>query len=305
MKRDITSLLDLTKEEIVFLIDKAIKLKKESKKRQTLSPLQGKILALVFEKPSTRTRVSFEVAMYQLGGQVVFLTKDVTQMSRQEPTKDTARVLSRYVDAIAMRTFSQELINETAKWASIPVINALSNKYHPCQVLSDLTTVKEFKGQLEGLKIAWVGDGNNVAQSWINAATKLNLRLHMACPPGYEPDADVLERAKENPNFTLTHDPIEAVKEADVINTDVWVSMGEETRGKKKEVFKPYQLNLELLSHAKSDAIVMHCLPAHRGEEITDEVIEGPQSVVWAQAENKLHLHKAVLEWLVGSEPKK
>jgi len=300
MKRDITSLLDLSKEEMLYLIERAITLKnafalREGKREE---PLKDKTLALIFEKPSTRTRVSFEVAMYQLGGQVVFLTKDVTQMSRAEPTKDTARVLSRYVDIIAMRTFSQELIEETAKWASVPVINALSNKYHPCQVLSDLMTVKEFKGKIEGLKIAWVGDGNNVAQSWINAATRLDFTLQMACPKGHEPDPDVLKLAEKRNNIILTHDPVEAVKEADVVNTDVWVSMGEETKGKEKEVFKPYQLNLELLSHAKPDAIVMHCLPAHRGEEITDEVIEGPQSVVFEQAENKLHLHKAVLEWL-------
>jgi ornithine carbamoyltransferase len=298
MKRDITSLLDLSKEEMLYLIERAITLKNALREEKRKEPLKGKTLALIFEKPSTRTRVSFEVAMYQLGGQVVFLTKDVTQMSRAEPTKDTARVLSRYVDIIAMRTFSQELIEETAKWASVPVINALSNKYHPCQVLSDLMTVKEFKGKIEGLKIAWVGDGNNVAQSWINAATRLDFTLHMACPKGHEPDPDVLKLAEKRNNIILTHDPVEAVKEADVVNTDVWVSMGEETKGKEKEVFKPYQLNLELLSHAKPDAIVMHCLPAHRGEEITDEVIEGPQSVVFEQAENKLHLHKAVLEWL-------
>ncbi len=301
MKRDITSLLDLSKEEMIYLIDRAITLKNALREGKISEPLKGKTLALIFEKPSTRTRVSFEVAMYHLGGQVVFLTKDVTQMSRAEPVKDTARVLSRYVDIIAMRTFSQELIEEMAKWASVPVINALSNKYHPCQVLSDLMTAKEFKGKIEELKIAWVGDGNNVAQSWINAASRLDFILHIACPKGHEPDPDVLRLAEEKDNIILTHDPVEAVKDADIVNTDVWVSMGEETQRKEKEVFRAYQLNLELLSHAKSDAIVMHCLPAHRGEEITDEVIEGPQSVVFEQAENKLHLHKAILEWLVLS----
>ncbi|MDL1970644.1 MAG: ornithine carbamoyltransferase [Candidatus Desulfofervidaceae bacterium] len=299
MKKNILTILDLTTEEILALLERAIILKKEWKEGKKEMPLTGKTLALIFEKPSTRTRVSFEVAMYQLGGQVVFLTKDVTQIARQEPPKDTARVLSRYVDVMAMRTYSQELIEETAHWASIPVINALSNKFHPCQILSDLMTVKECKGQIEGLKIAWVGDGNNVAHSWINAAIRLNFTLHLACPPGYEPDSDVLEKTKGKSNIVLTTDPIEAVKGADVINTDVWVSMGDEGKQKEKEVFLPYQLNLELLRHAKPDAIVMHCLPAHRGEEITEEVIEGPQSVVFQQAENKLHLHKALLEWVL------
>jgi len=302
MKKDIVTILDLTTEEILYLLERAIILKKEWKEGEKRMPLIGKTLALIFEKPSTRTRVSFEVAMYQLGGQVIFLTKDVTQMARQEPTKDTARVLSRYVDVMAMRTYSQELVEEMAHWANVPVINALSNKFHPCQILSDLMTVKECKGQIEGLKIAWVGDGNNVAQSWINAAIKLNFTLHLACPPGYEPDSDVWERAKDQNNIVLTSNPVEAVQDADVINTDVWISMGEESSQKEKEKFLPYQLNLELLRYAKPDAIVMHCLPAHRGEEITEEVLEGPQSVVFQQAENKLHLHKAVLEWLVTGD---
>jgi len=296
MKRDLLTILDLSSDEIVKLIERAIVLKERWKKGEKNTFLNRKILALIFEKPSTRTRVSFEVAMYQMGGQVIFLTKDVTQMSREEPTKDTARVLSRYVDAIAMRTYSQKLIEEMAKWASIPVINALSDKYHPCQVLSDLMTVKEYKGTIENLKIAWVGDGNNVAHSWINAAIRLDFTLYLACPKGHEPDADVLAKANKK-NVVLTHDPISAVKDADVINTDVWVSMGE--KEKKKSDFFPYQLNINLLKHAKPDAIVMHCLPAHREEEITEEVLEGPQSVVFDQAENKLHLHKAVLEWLL------
>ncbi|MDL1957497.1 MAG: ornithine carbamoyltransferase [Candidatus Desulfofervidus auxilii] len=296
MKRDLLTILDLSSDEIVKLIERAIVLKERWKKGEKNTFLNRKTLALIFEKPSTRTRVSFEVAMYQMGGQVIFLTKDVTQMSREEPTKDTARVLSRYVDAIAMRTYSQKLIEEMAKWASIPVINALSDKYHPCQVLSDLMTVKEYKGTIENLKIAWLGDGNNVAHSWINAAIRLDFTLYLACPKGHEPDADVLAKANKK-NVVLTHDPISAVKDADVINTDVWVSMGE--KEKEKSEFFPYQLNINLLKHAKPDAIVMHCLPAHREEEITEEVLEGPQSVVFDQAENKLHLHKAVLEWLL------
>jgi len=299
VKKDLITILDLSSEEILSLIDRAIVLKKNYKAGIKYIPLVGKTLALIFEKPSTRTRVSFEVAMYQLGGQVVFLTKDVTQMSREEPIKDTARVLSRYVNAVAMRTYSQNLIEETARWSNIPIINALSDKYHPCQVLSDLMTVQEYKGDLERLKIVWIGDGNNVCHSWINAAIRLDFTLYLACPKGYEPALDVLENAKKRKNIIFTYDPIEAVKGADVINTDVWVSMGQEREQKTKECFFPYQVNSKLLSYAKPEAIVMHCLPAHRGEEITEEVIEGSQSVVFDQTENKLHLHKALLEKLL------
>ena len=294
MKRDLVTILDLGRDEILGLIERAISLKNEQSRH---APLAFKTLALIFEKPSTRTRVSFEVAMYQLGGNVIFLTKDVTQMSRKEPTRDTARVLSRYVDGIVMRTYSHSLIEEMARFSSVPVINGLSEKYHPCQVLSDLMTIKEYKGEIEGLKVAWIGDGNNVANSWINAAIRLDFTLHLACPNGYGPKGDVLERAKERRNIILTNDPISAIRDAHVVNTDVWVSMGqEEEASKKRQAFSSYQLNEELLSYARDDVIVMHCLPAHRGEEITDEVIEGPHSVVFEQAENKLHLHKAVLE---------
>ena len=294
MKRDLVTILDLGRDEILGLIERAISLKNEQSRH---APLAFKTLALIFEKPSTRTRVSFEVAMYQLGGNVIFLTKDVTQMSRKEPTRDTARVLSRYVDGIVMRTYSHSLIEEMARFSSVPVINGLSEKYHPCQVLSDLMTIKEYKGEIEGLKVAWIGDGNNVANSWINAAIRLDFTLHLACPNGYGPKGDVLERAKKRKNIILTNDPISAIRDAHVVNTDVWVSMGqEEEASKKRQAFSSYQLNEELLSYARDDVIVMHCLPAHRGEEITDEVIEGPHSVVFEQAENKLHLHKAVLE---------
>jgi len=294
MKRDLVTILDLGRDEILELIERAISLKNEQSRH---APLAFKTLALIFEKPSTRTRVSFEVAMYQLGGNVIFLTKDVTQMSRKEPTRDTARVLSRYVDGIVMRTYSHSLIEEMARFSSVPVINGLSEKYHPCQVLSDLMTIKEYKGEIEGLKVAWIGDGNNVANSWINAAIRLDFTLHLACPNGYGPKGDVLERAKERRNIILTNDPISAIRDAHVVNTDVWVSMGQEKEAsKKRQAFSSYQLNEELLSYARDDVIVMHCLPAHRGEEITDGVIEGPHSVVFEQAENKLHLHKAVLE---------
>lgn len=295
MKKDLITVLDLSRNEILGLIERAISLKREKDSHH--APLAFKTLALIFEKPSTRTRVSFEAAMYQLGGNVIFLTKDVTQMSRQEPTKDTARVLSRYVDGIVMRTYSHSLIEEMARFSNVPIINGLSEKYHPCQVLSDLMTVKEYKGKIEGLKVAWIGDGNNVANSWINAAIRLDFTLHLACPDGYEPQGDVLEIAKGRENIILTNDPISAIKDAHVVNTDVWVSMGqEEGAQERKQVFSAYQVNAALLRHARDDVIVMHCLPAHREEEITDEVIEGPHSVVFEQAENKLHLHKAVLE---------
>lgn len=295
MKKDLITTLDLSRDEILELIERAIFLKR--KKDSHYTPLTSKTLALIFEKPSTRTRVSFEAAMYQLGGNVIFLTKDVTQISRQEPIKDTARVLSCYVDGIVMRTYSHSLIEEMARFSSVPIINGLSEKYHPCQVLSDLMTIKEYKGKIEGLKIAWIGDGNNMANSWINAAIRLNFTLHLACPNGYEPQGDVLEIAKGRKNIILTNDPISAIKDAHVVNTDVWVSMGQEKEAqKKKQVFSAYQVNAELLRHARDDVIVMHCLPAHREEEITDEVIEGPHSVVFKQAENKLHMHKAILE---------
>lgn len=300
MEKDLITILDLGRDEILGLIEKAISLKREKDSHH--APLAFKTLALIFEKPSTRTRISFEVAMYQLGGNVIFLTKDVTQMSRQEPTKDTARVLSRYVDGIVMRTYSHSLIEEMAHFSSVPVINGLSEKYHPCQVLSDLMTVKEYKEEVEGLKIAWIGDGNNVANSWINAAVRLDFTLHLACPSGYGPKGDVLERAKRRKNIILTNDPISAIKDAHVVNTDVWVSMGQEKEAqKKRQIFSPYQINEALLRHARDDVIIMHCLPAHREEEITDEVIEGPNSVVFEQAENKLHLHKAVLEAFLTS----
>ncbi len=260
--------------------------------------LTGYTLGLLFEKASTRTRVSFESAMYRLGGQTLFLSSRDTQLSRGEPVKDTARVLSRYLDGLAIRTYSQEMVEEMARWGDIPVINALTDKYHPCQVLSDLMTVKEKKGKLDGLRIAWVGDGNNMANSWINAARVLGFRLTLACPSGYAPDDDVLSGAGEN--IRVTADPREAVSGADVINTDVWASMGQEGEHEKRlRVFQDYQVNKSLVKLANPGAIVMHCLPAHRGEEIADEVLEGPQSVVFDQAENKMHLHQAMLEWLM------
>ena len=264
--------------------------------------LTGCTLGLLFEKASTRTRVSFESAMYRLGGQTLFLSSRDTQLSRGEPVKDTARVLARYLDGLAIRTYSQGLVEEMAEWADIPVINALSDKYHPCQVLSDLMTVKEKKGKLDGLRIAWVGDGNNMANSWINAARTLGFQLALACPSGYGPDGDVLSGAGEN--IRVTADPREAVSGADVINTDVWASMGQEGQQEERvRIFKDFQVNEGLVKLGSPGAIVMHCLPAHRGEEITDEVADSERSLLFPQAHNRLHAQKALLAHLLGGIP--
>jgi ornithine carbamoyltransferase len=307
MTKHLLTLADLDKEEIEFFFKRALALKKKPKKGIAEQPLVGKSLGLLFEKPSTRTRVSFETAMVQLGGSPLFISTKDTQMSRAEPIKDTARVLSRYLDALAIRTFSQDIICEFAEFSTIPVINALSNSYHPCQVLSDLLTIIECKGTYQNLKIAWIGDGNNMAQSWINAAAVLGFELHLACPEGYFPDEQILAKASQKPDarITIGTDPLAAVKDADVVNTDVWASMGQEAEQQiRKGIFAPYQLNTTLLQNAADDFIVLHCLPAHREEEITEEIMEGPHSVVWDQSENKLHMHKAILEILItGSFP--
>lgn len=296
MKKDLLSISDLKKEEIKALIERAIEIK--SKGRNVNRSLEGYTLGLIFEKASTRTRVSFEVAMFRLGGQTLFLNRADTQLSRDENIHDTAKVLSRYLDAVAIRTYSQKLIEDMAKFADIPVINALSDLYHPCQVLSDLMTVKEKKGTLEDIRIAWVGDGNNVANSWVHAASILGFELVLACPQGYKPLPEVLTGSGDN--IRIVDNPHEAVKGASVINTDVWVSMGQEKeRAKRIADFKGYQLDASLIQAAEKNAIVMHCLPAHRGEEISSEVIDGPNSIVFDQAENKLHLHQALLEKLI------
>ena len=299
MKKDLLTILDLTRDEILDLIDSALKIKRVGKSRER--PFQGYTLGLIFNKASTRTRVSFETAMFRLGGQTLFLSERDSQMSRNEPVRDTARVLARYIDILAVRTFSQELVEEMADWAEIPVINALTDQYHPCQVLSDLMTVKEKRKTLADLKVAWIGDGNNVANSWINAARVLGFDLVLACPPGYRPKADVMEGLGEN--VKLIKDPTEAVLGADVINTDVWASMGKDAeKGQRLLDFKGFQLTSQIVELGKPDVLVMHCLPAHRGEEISDEVLEGPHSVVFDQAENKMHLHQALLEKLLKAE---
>ena len=258
----------------------------------------GYTLGLIFDKASTRTRVSFETAMFRLGGQTLFLNRGDTQMSRDETIADTARVLSRYLDALVIRTYSQESIEEMVRWSDIPVINALTDLYHPCQVLSDLMTVKEKRGSLDKMKVAWIGDGNNVAHSWINAARVMGFDLVLACPRKYYPLPEVLEGCKGN--VRVVEDPVEAAKGANVINTDVWASMGQEgERDERIRGFEGFQLNQTLVDLCKSDVLVMHCLPAHRGEEITDEVMDGPQSVVLDQAENRLHIQKAIMTFLL------
>ena len=305
VKKDILTLLDLTKADIDLLFERAAELKERVKNGVADRSLSGKTLGLIFEKPSTRTRVSFEGAMVQLGGTPVFISTKDTQISRNEPVRDTARVLSRYLDGLAIRTYSQDILNEFAEFATIPIINALTDLFHPCQVLSDIMTVIEFKGGYKDLKIVWVGDGNNVAHSWINAAAVLGLNLVLACPDGYLPDQNIVGKAmnQNTGEIVLSTDPFEAVKNADVIYTDVWASMGQENElASRKRTFEPFQVNKKLLKNAAENVIVMHCLPAHRGEEISEEVLEGPNSVVWDQSENKLHMHKAILDILIGGD---
>ncbi|NIN91924.1 ornithine carbamoyltransferase [bacterium] len=311
MKRDLISILDLTSHEIVEILLSAQELKKTKEPKNTL---RGKVLGMVFQKPSTRTRVSFEVAMYQLGGYALFLNVQDLQLSRGEAIRDTAKTLSRYVDGMVVRAYQHQDVVELAKESAVPVINGLSDLLHPCQVLADIFTIAEKKGilshlsskELSNTEIAFVGDGNNVANSWINGAARLGMKLVICTPPGYEPDRKVLGEAEKlakasGADIKVSHKPEEAVKEAGVIYTDVWVSMGKEKeRQKRLKVFKPYQVNGRLIGKAKKDVLVMHCLPAHRGEEITDEVLDGPNSIVFDQAENRLHVQKAILEFLLG-----
>lgn len=289
--------MDLSKAEVESLLKRAATLKLLQQAGKAHDSLPGKILGLLFEKSSTRTRVSFEVAMLHLGGNAIYLTQQTSQLGRGETYEDTARVLSRYLQGIVVRTFDHEKLVALAQYSSVPVINGLTDFLHPCQVLADLLTAIENKKSLEKMRVAWVGDGNNVAHSWIEAAAIFGFPLILACPKGYEPS----EKMMKKKNIQITTDPKEACADADVINTDTWVSMGQEGEGeaKKKKVFAPYQLNAKLLKLAKPDAIVLHCLPAHRGEEITDEVMDGPQSRVWDQAENRLHVQKALLEKLL------
>ncbi|HKK90784.1 MAG TPA: ornithine carbamoyltransferase [Desulfobacteraceae bacterium] len=305
MKKDLLSLLDLEKGDFTYLLDRALQLKKRFNQGICEKTLTGKSLGLIFDKKSTRTRVAFETAMIQLGGTPIFMSTQDTQISRNEPARDTARVLSRYIDALAMRTFDHSLVEAFAQASAIPVINALTDSFHPCQILSDIMTVMEKKGGYQGMKVVWVGDGNNVANSWVNAAAVLGFDLVVASPARYAVDETFLAKALDrgSNHITFTDDPFEAVRDADVIYTDVWASMGqEEEQEKREEIFKRFQVNRELVSMAKKDAMVMHCLPAHRGEEITEEILEAPGAVFWDQAENKRHMHKAILETLIAGK---
>jgi ornithine carbamoyltransferase len=300
LKRDFTKFLDINKKECLHLLKRAKDLKKLRKAGKEYKPLAGKSLAMIFEKASTRTRISFETGMYELGGQGIFLSPNETQIGRGEPVKDTARVLERYVDAVMVRTYSQGVVEELAKWAHVPVINGLSDLYHPCQILADLFTIQEYKGDFQDKKIAYIGDGNNVANSWLEAAILLGLNFSLATPEQYVPEEKLFAKARKNKMFSYSSDPFEAVKGADVIYTDVWVSMGQEReQGERKKAFAQYKIDDKLLKSAKKDVMVMHCLPAYRGQEITDQVFEKFSDIIFTQAENRLHAQKALLEWLM------
>jgi len=302
VSKDLLRILDLDDKELLSIIASGRALKRRRNRRGALRPLAGKTLAMIFQKASTRTRVSFEVGMTRLGGHAIFLAPGDTQIGRGEPVRDTARVLSRYVDAIVIRTFLHESAKEMAEWASVPVINGLTDDHHPCQVLADLMTAQERGLDIRRMKVAYIGDGNNVANSWVEAAHLLGFSLRVACPKGFEPDAEVLREtaAGGKGDVRIVRDPAEAAKGADVLYTDVWTSMGQEKeRRRRLEAFRGYRIDAGLLGKARNGAIVMHCLPAHRGEEITDDMMEGPQSAVFDEAENRLHVQMALLAKLI------
>lgn len=304
--RDLLELDDYSTEEIQYLLDLAIELKRKQKNGEVYQPLKGKTIGLIFEKSSTRTRVSFEVGAFQLGAHALFLSKNDIQLGRGEIISDTAQVLSRYLDGIMIRTFGHNNVVDLAKYASVPVINGLSDLAHPCQVLADYQTILEHKGKLKGLKLAYIGDGNNMAHSLMIGGAKLGVHVSVAGPEGYEPDAEVVKASREiaketGAQIVVTRSPQEAVKDADVIYTDVWASMGFEEEQKIREAaFKDYQVDEELAKGAKSDYLFMHCLPAHRGEEVSEGVIDGKNSVIFDQAENRLHAQKALMAALMG-----
>lgn len=308
-KRDLMSVASLSVEDISHLFRRAAILKAAVKNRLATPTLKGRTLGMLFEKPSTRTRVSFEVGMYQLGGHALFLSSKEIQLGRGESLSDSARVLSRYLDALMLRTFDHKNVEILARHASIPVINGLSDDYHPCQVLTDLFTYQENRGSLRDRKVAWIGDGNNMAHSWILATAKVGCHLTLACPVNYDPKAEIVASVQQE-NLTtglgsvsLTRDPREAVAHADLVITDTWTSMGQESeRQQRLKDFSNFQVDQALMRLAKKDALFMHCLPAHRGEEVTSEVLDGPQSIVWDEAENRLHVQKAILEWLIVGE---
>ena len=302
--KHLLKMLDLTSEEVIDILNLADQLKYEQKHGIPHNLLEGKSLGLIFEKASTRTRVSFEVGMYQLGGQPIFLSSKDMQIGRGEPVQDTARVLSRYLDGIMIRTFEQKEVEDLANYGSIPIINGLTDFCHPCQILADLMTIREFKGKLDGLKMCFIGDGNNMMNSLIVGALKTGMSISVACPEGYEPHKDVLDFAKEyGDKFSMFRTPKEAVVDADVVITDVWASMGQEGESeKRKKAFDGYQVNAELMALAKPDAMVQHCLPAHRGEEITEDVFEAHADEIFEEAENRLHAQKAVMVKCLGGK---
>jgi ornithine carbamoyltransferase len=300
MPRHFLAIPDFSRAELHVLFDLAESMRTGA---YTKKPLAGKSLAMIFLKSSTRTRVSFEVGTWQLGGHALFLSSRDVQIGRGEPIPDTARVLSRYVDGIMIRTFAHADVEQLAQHSRVPVMNGLTDLLHPCQVLADLLTVRQRLGTYEGKKVAWIGDGNNMANSWINAAYRLGFELALACPEGYEPNADLLARAQQEARVTLVRDPDEAVAGAHVVNTDVWASMGqEEEQDERERAFAGYTVDAALMKRAAGDAIFLHCLPAHRGEEVTSDVIDGPQSCVWDEAENRLHIQKAIMAALIGGE---
>lgn len=299
--KHLLKLSELEPSEILSILNLADQLKYEHKHGIPHRRLEGKTLGMIFTKASTRTRVSFETGMYQLGGQALFLSGNDLQIGRGEPIEDTARVLSRYLDGIMIRTFKQSDVEGLAKYGSIPVINGLTDYCHPCQVLADLMTIRESKGSFKGLKLCFIGDGNNMANSLIVGCVKTGMKISVACPEGFEPDEELIKLGKESGLLEITRDCLEGARDADVIYTDVWASMGQESEAEeRKKVFKPYQVNAEVMQVARKDAMVLHCLPAHRGEEITAEVFEEHASEIFEEAENRLHAQKAVLVKLMG-----
>ena len=298
--RDFLAIPDFSTEELHALFDLAERMHRRT---YLLRPLAGKSLAMIFMKASTRTRVSFEVGMWQLGGHALFLSPRDVQLGRGEPIADTARVLSRYVDGIMIRTFSHAEVEEFAEYSGVPVINGLTDLLHPCQVLADVLTIRQNLGDVGKVKVAWIGDGNNMANSWVNAAWRLGFELRLACPEGYEPNAAILERARAEAAITVVRDPAEAAEGVDVVSTDVWASMGqEEEQAARAKAFTGYVVDEALMERASPRAIFLHCLPAHRGEEVTAGVIDGPWSRVWDEAENRLHVQKAIMAVLMGGE---
>ena len=299
--KHLLKMLDMSQEEIIDILNLADQLKYELKHGLPHPMLKGKSLGMIFQKASTRTRVSFETGMYQLGGHALFLSADDLQIGRGEPVEDTARVLSRYIDGIMIRTFAQKEVEDLAEYGSIPIINGLTDLSHPCQVLADLMTIREFKGSFDGLKMCYIGDGNNMANSLIVGGLKVGMQVSVACPEGYRPDPMVMDFAQKDPGFSITDVPLEAAKDADILLTDVWASMGQEGEiAKRRIAFAGYQINDEIMAAAKPDAMVMHCLPAHREEEITAKVFEEHAKEIFEEAENRLHAQKAVMVRLMA-----